>query len=123
MKDPCRVKYPCTLEEDVTEGVLLIFSLKERRGFRTASIADCLTQTRVPLLGVVMMLLGGDYFKLERKNKYNNKKGRGVGFGRVQETPADRSVQILLRVVHPMIGYISRCGIVVSSFCRAPTNV
>ena len=42
--------------DDIVDGFLDIFSLKEMRGLRTASIADCLTHTRVPLSTVEFIL-------------------------------------------------------------------
>jgi len=57
VKDACLLKFmdPPPLNEEVfMEGFRVIFSLKERRGLRTASTAVLLTQTLVPLPSLLL---------------------------------------------------------------------
>ena len=53
------------------EELRFIFSLKDNRGFRTASTADVLTHTRVPLFGggEIMVLC---FFALECMKLFTN---------------------------------------------------
>ena len=44
---------------EIVEGFLAIFSLNERRGFLTASIAEFLIHTLVPLSGRADIFFGG----------------------------------------------------------------
>ena len=64
VKDVCLLKcveiepwHPDPLNEAFTGGFRVIFSLKERRGLRTASKAVLLTQTLVPLQQLLSALI------------------------------------------------------------------
>lgn len=69
--DPCKDEPPPP--PDVRDAFRVIFSLKERRGFLTASTADFLTHTLVPLV-----LISEDILRLSTLVEFSRDVGQVV---------------------------------------------